>query len=98
MTPWTSGVTTSGGHGFLEVTDTGPGIEDAERGHAFDRSWRGSSAGATAGSGLGLTIVRALVNAQGGTVHLSRGHPSGTVVRIELPLQPDTAGGREPPG
>ena len=66
--------------------------------HAFDRSWRGQSAGATAGSGLGLPIVRALVVAQGGTVHLSAGQPSGTVVRIELPLHPDTAGGCEPRG
>lgn len=88
-------VATRGGHGILEVADTGPGIEDDR---AFDRNWRGRSAGATAGTGLGLPIVRALVVGQGGTVHLSRGRPGGTVVRVELPLHPDTVGRREPRG
>lgn len=91
-------VTAAGGHGILEVVDSGPGIHDTERPHAFDRRWRGESAGATAGSGLGLPIVQALVVAHGGTVRLSPAKPSGTVVRIELPLYADTAVEREPPG
>ena len=74
------------GCGIVEVADSGPGIGDTERAHAFDRRWRGASSGTTAGSGLGLPIVRALVVAQGGSVQLSAASPSGTVVRIELPL------------
>jgi two-component system, OmpR family, sensor histidine kinase BaeS len=72
--------------GVITVADDGPGIGDTERGHAFDRRWRGESAHATIGSGLGLPIVQALVTAHGGTVELSAAAPTGTVVRVELPL------------
>ena len=75
-----------GDHGVLEVADTGPGLTDAERVRAFDRTWRGRSARGTPGSGLGLTIVRALVLAEGGQVHLSSTAGRGTVVRVALPL------------
>lgn len=79
-------VSTHLGRGVLEVADSGPGIADTERVHAFDRRWRGESARATAGSGLGLPIVQALVLAHGGTVQLSAARPYGTIVRIELPM------------
>lgn len=77
--------------GVLTVIDSGPGLDDAERVHAFDRRWRGVKARRTTpGSGLGLPIVKAIVGAHGGTVQLSTAEHSGTVVRIELPLHPLT--------
>ena len=79
-------VRADGRHGVLEVADTGPGLTDDERTHAFDRSWRGRPAGTTPGSGLGLPIVRALVLAQGGQVALSSTVGTGTEVRVDLPL------------
>ena len=75
-----------GDQGVLEVADTGPGLTDEERARAFDRSWRGPSTRGTPGSGLGLTIVRALVLAEGGQVTLSSEAGRGTVVRVALPL------------
>ncbi|MCA1783530.1 MAG: ATP-binding protein [Dermatophilaceae bacterium] len=89
------------GRGIIAVADSGPGFDDTEREHAFDRRWRGARSRSTAGSGLGLPIVQALVVAQGGSVQLSAANHSGTVVRIELPLHDDAPGAPEsavPPG
>ncbi len=77
-----------GDDGVLEVADSGPGLSDEERRRAFDRSWRGRGARGTAGTGLGLPIVRALVLAQGGRVDLSSAQGEGTTVRVALPLAP----------
>ena len=79
-------VSAADGQGVLEVADTGPGLALDEQDHAFDRMWRGPSAQGTRGSGLGLSIVRALVVAQGGEVELSSIVGAGTVVRVILPL------------
>ena len=75
-----------GAHGLLEVEDTGPGFQDDELNHAFDRSWRGTSSGGTQGSGLGLPIVRALLLAQNGRIDISSETGKGTTVRVTLPL------------
>ena len=68
----------------LEVADTGIGIPAAELSHVFDRFWRGRQAGRLAGSGIGLAVVRALVEAQGGTIdaHSTPAHGSRFTVRI----------------
>lgn len=74
----------------IAVTDEGSGIapEDLER--VFDRFYRtdGSRARVTGGSGLGLPIVRAIVEACDGTVHLESEPGRGTVARIRLPVAP----------
>jgi two-component system sensor histidine kinase BaeS len=68
----------------LTVTDTGEGIAPADLERVFDRFHRRADTG---GSGLGLTIVRDLVAAHGGTVTAESdgiaGH--GTTFRIRLP-------------
>jgi signal transduction histidine kinase len=73
---------------IVRVADDGPGIPLAERVRVFDRfarldSDRSRRAG---GTGLGLAIVREIVMAHGGTVTIEDGTPSGTVVRLQLPL------------
>lgn len=71
----------------LTVTDTGCGFdpEDAER--LFERFYRGTAAGA--GNGIGLTIARALTEAQGGTLTAtSRGPGHGATFTITLPATP----------
>lgn len=50
----------------ITVADEGPGIPAAQLHQVFDRFWRGNDAGA--GSGLGLSIVRGVVQRHGGTV------------------------------
>jgi signal transduction histidine kinase len=63
----------------VHVIDEGPGLSDLERRHAFDRFWRSASASPTSlgGSGLGLSIVRKLVAADGGDVELESGAGGG---------------------
>ena len=69
----------------LEVADTGPGIGPDELPHVFDRFWRGSTATNAAGSGIGLAVVRALTQAQGGEVSATSDGRSGTTIRVSLP-------------
>ena len=66
----------------VEVTDHGPGMDPAEREHAFDRFWRGRED--RPGSGLGLAIVRSLVEADGGSVALREGAGGGLRVVVDL--------------
>ena len=66
----------------LEVRDTGVGIDPAALPSVFDRFQKGE---ASAGSGLGLTISRDLVEAHGGTVEMSSEPGVGTTVRVALP-------------
>lgn len=80
-------------HGVVEVADTGPGFHPEELPHVFDRTWRGRSAGATRGSGLGLPIVRALVRAQGGQVTVYSVEGRGATIAIRLPRADVTAPG-----
>jgi two-component system sensor histidine kinase MprB len=69
----------------LTVTDTGPGIDEADRPHVFDRFYRAVAARATPGSGLGLAIVAQTAAQHGGTVTAEPHEPHGTVVSIRLP-------------
>lgn len=66
----------------LEVADTGVGMSADAVGHAFERFWR---AGDSAGAGLGLAIVRDLVEAHGGTVAIRSEVGQGTTVIVILP-------------
>ena len=74
----------------LHVVDEGPGLSDEERARAFDRFWRGRAARSAAdglgGSGLGLSIVRRLVAADGGEVELRPGAQGGTDAVVRLPV------------
>ncbi len=71
----------------LTVSDEGPGIPENELVHVFDRFWRGekSRARATGGAGLGLSIARQLVEAQGGRISARNRKPRGFEVQIVLP-------------
>ncbi|MFF4547320.1 sensor histidine kinase [Streptomyces sp. NPDC001406] len=74
----------------LHVVDQGPGMSEADRARAFDRFWRASDSHHD-GTGLGLPIVRHLVNASGGEITL--GPASGTGLDAAVRLRP-VAGGR----
>jgi two-component system OmpR family sensor kinase len=75
------------GHAVLEVRDDGPGMSQDVAAHAFERFYRAdpSRVRSRGGSGLGLSIVQATVNAHGGSVALDTAPGKGTTVRIELP-------------
>lgn len=79
-----------GSMGILEVRDTGVGVSPEERSQLFERLYRAPSAieSHTQGAGLGLPIVRAIVEAHGGWVDLDSEVGVGTVVRIAVPYAP----------
>lgn len=66
----------------VTVSDTGPGIPAEELPHVFERFYRGHRSRQLGGSGLGLPIARALMEAQGGRLELSSRAPGGTVVTL----------------
>ena len=79
---------TSGGMAVIEVMDTGIGIHATDLPHVFDRFFRADTARSrgSGGAGLGLSIVKAICNAHGGSITLQSSEGIGTVVRIQLPL------------
>lgn len=70
------------------IADAGIGTPPGEHGRVFDRFFRGSNVRhqGTTGSGLGLSLARAIVLLHGGTIKLSDNQPSGTIVCVRLPL------------
>ncbi len=76
--------------GELTVRDRGPGIDEADRPHIFDRFYRASEARAMPGSGLGLSIVKRVVQAHRGTVVAEAAEGGGSLFRLTLPLLPFT--------
>jgi signal transduction histidine kinase len=77
-----------GDRALVAVGDDGMGIPDAEQQHLFERFFRSSSASSRAvpGVGLGLTIVKTIVEAHAGEVALESREGVGTIVRVHLPL------------
>jgi signal transduction histidine kinase len=76
------------GLGELAVRDTGIGIPAAEQERIFSEFFRASNARSytEAGTGLGLALVKAEVEACGGSVRLESVEGQGTTVRVRLPL------------
>ena len=74
---------------MLDVVDAGPGIPAADRPRVFERFFRAdaSRTRAAGGSGLGLSIVAALVAAHAGTVEALETPGGGATLRVRLPRQ-----------
>lgn len=73
---------------FVEVRDNGPGIPPSDRARATDRFVRlDDSARTTEGSGLGLSLVRAVAQMHGGAIELGDAKP-GLVARMRLAAAP----------
>jgi len=73
--------------GRVSVRDHGPGIDEADRDLVFDRFYRSASARSMPGSGLGLSIVKQIVEAHGGEVFVEVVDGGGAVVGFEIPSQ-----------
>lgn len=79
------------GWAVLEVRDDGPGLTSEDAAHAFERFYRADPSRSRAdearhsGSGLGLSIVAALVEAHGGRVELRSAPGEGATFRVLLP-------------
>jgi two-component system sensor histidine kinase MprB len=75
--------------GVLTVADRGPGIPEEAIEHVFDRFYRADEARGLPGSGLGLSIVKQVVDGHGGTVAIHNRPSGGTVVSLTLvPIGP----------
>ena len=86
--PVTVSVGTRGPEAILEVSDTGPGLTDEQKARIFERFYRVDTARtrSTGGSGLGLSIVAALVAAHHGRVTVTDTKPHGATFTVHLPL------------
>lgn len=75
-------------HAIVVVTNSGTQIEQEDIERLFDRFFRAERADRqmVPGIGLGLTIVKAIVDAHGGQIEVASDLASGTSFRVELPL------------
>lgn len=75
----------------MSVTDTGPGLSEQDRARVFERFYRADASRqrteSSAGSGLGLSIVAALVAAHGGTVGVDSEPGEGATFWVRLPRE-----------
>jgi signal transduction histidine kinase len=76
----------------IEVSDNGPGIEDVHLSRIFDEFYRVDPRrnAPVKGSGLGLSIVKTLVEAHGGTVDVKSRFGEGTTFLVRLPMFSDS--------
>ncbi|MGW7425194.1 sensor histidine kinase [Streptomyces sp. NPDC054813] len=79
------GVAADGGVSKVVVTDTGPGLTAEELARVGDRFWRSGRHQNVKGSGLGLSITRALLAAGGGSLSYEHREPRGLRVTVSVP-------------
>ncbi|MBX9602616.1 MAG: HAMP domain-containing histidine kinase [Bryobacteraceae bacterium] len=75
-----------GGEVILQVEDRGPGIDPADLPRVFDPFYRGRSSDGHHGAGLGLSLVRDMIEAHGGRVEVNSDPGAGTRFTLHLPL------------
>jgi len=75
-------------HGTLTVDDQGPGIEPSDRDQVFERFYRSDESRAMPGSGLGLSIVRQVIERHAGNVRVDETEAGGTRMVLQLPGAP----------
>jgi two-component system sensor histidine kinase MprB len=69
----------------IEVEDLGPGIAPDDRAHVFDRFYRAPEARTAPGSGLGLSIVKQIVDLHHATIDIDDRPGGGTIIAINFP-------------
>ncbi len=76
-------------HAFVTVSDNGIGISDSEKHKIFDKFYRigNEETRNTKGTGLGLFIVKHVVDFHHGDIKVSDNNPSGTVFKVTLPVK-----------
>jgi two-component system OmpR family sensor kinase len=87
------------GWASFEVSDRGPGVDPEQAARLFERFYRAdpSRSRSHGGSGLGLSIVAAIVAAHGGQVVAAARPGGGTTITVSLPRAEDPGGGSDPP-
>ncbi|MEA2386706.1 MAG: hypothetical protein QOJ22_880 [Thermoleophilaceae bacterium] len=80
----------------LSVSDTGRGMGPEEREHIFDRFYRGPDGRTVPGTGLGLSVVRSLVDLHGGSIAVESEPGEGSTFTVRIPRLPADEGGPLP--
>jgi two-component system sensor histidine kinase KdpD len=77
----------------LSIEDAGPGVPDAALDRLFDKFYRvpGGKSGSRSGTGVGLAVVRGLIEATGGRVQARRSELGGLAIDLDLPRAPEPA-------
>ncbi len=69
------------------IRDAGPGMDDATRRRVFEKFYQGDTARATEGNGLGLALVKRIVDLCGGRVEVDSAPGRGATFTVRLPLE-----------
>ncbi len=73
---------------IVRIRDTGIGMSDEVRKHAFDKFYQGERSHSGQGSGLGLALVQRIVSLSGGSVDLQSREGKGTEITVSLKNEP----------
>jgi two-component system, OmpR family, heavy metal sensor histidine kinase CusS len=71
----------------IVIRDNGPGIAPEHLSRVFDRFYRVDAARSTTGAGLGLSLVKSIVDLHGGSVKIDPGESAGVAVRLTFPVR-----------
>lgn len=77
---------------FIEIKDSGPGIAEEDLPHVWEELFRAQRTHHVLGSGLGLAMVRAIIERHGGYAEIDSDVENGTRVRLVLPAVRDCEG------
>jgi signal transduction histidine kinase len=84
-------------HVTITVADSGPGLTEDELARIGDRFWRSARHQNVHGSGLGLSIARALVGQGGGAIRFGTREPHGLEVTLTVPRTAAVSSAGVPP-
>ena len=73
----------------IRIRDRGIGIQQEALAHLFERFYRGPNAQAQPGTGLGLALVKRIIDAHGGTIDVESTPTTGSTVTVRLPARRD---------
>jgi signal transduction histidine kinase len=81
-------ITKADGKAVVSFADTGPGISKADISRIFDRFFRSEETRSKTGSGLGLSIAKAIIESHNGEIKVKSQHGIGSTFTVILPQLP----------
>lgn len=72
----------------IDISDSGIGITQVDQTHLFDKFYQADKSRLNAGNGLGLPLVKQIIDLHHGTIHYQSEQGTGTTVTLTLPTQP----------